>query len=126
MSKKIPDFTDSQIWPVESTLTERFKAKVETQLIDSEIRLYPHDRELTPLPVCTGKLKAVISSFSKRIRAKIVANSFIVFTSNMAPVLMSMTKSKTALSLCCAFRPTIRAIRSRKTRTNTFYINLAN
>ena len=49
MSKKIPDFTDSQIWTVESTLAERFKEKIETQIIDSEIRLYPHDRELTPV-----------------------------------------------------------------------------
>lgn len=34
MSKKIPDFTDSQIWTVESTLVERFKEKIETQNID--------------------------------------------------------------------------------------------
>lgn len=44
MSKKIPDFTDSQIWTVESTLAERSKEKVKTQIIDSEVRLYPHDR----------------------------------------------------------------------------------
>ncbi|NNG13769.1 MAG: hypothetical protein HKM22_01265 [Gammaproteobacteria bacterium] len=49
MSKKIPDFTDSQIWIVESTLAERFKEKIETQIIDSEIRLHPHDHELTPV-----------------------------------------------------------------------------
>lgn len=49
MSKKIPDFTDSQIWTVQSTLAERFKEKIETQIIDSEIRLHPYDRELTPV-----------------------------------------------------------------------------
>jgi hypothetical protein len=47
MSKKIPDFTDSQIWTVESTLAEHFKKKIEAQNIESEIRLHPHDRELT-------------------------------------------------------------------------------
>ncbi|WP_148103032.1 hypothetical protein [Sulfuriflexus mobilis] len=49
MSKKIPDFTDSQIWTVESTLAARFKKKIETQIIDSENRLHPHDRELPPV-----------------------------------------------------------------------------
>jgi hypothetical protein len=36
MSKKTPDFTDSQIWTVENTLAERFKEKIEPQIIDSE------------------------------------------------------------------------------------------
>lgn len=50
MSKKIPDFTDSQIWTVQSTLNERFKMDIDVQVIDSEIRLFPHDSELTPVP----------------------------------------------------------------------------
>jgi hypothetical protein len=61
MSKKIPDFTDSQIWAAESTLAERFKKKIEVQVIDSEICLHPHDRELTPVSMSTMKSKTALS-----------------------------------------------------------------
>jgi hypothetical protein len=48
---KIPDFTDSQIWTVESTLKERYpESPIELQQVDTEIRLSPHDRELTQVP----------------------------------------------------------------------------
>lgn len=48
---KIPDFTDSQIWTVESTLKECYPdSPVELQEVDTEECLSPHDRELTPAP----------------------------------------------------------------------------
>ncbi|PVV09436.1 MAG: hypothetical protein B6D77_10065 [gamma proteobacterium symbiont of Ctena orbiculata] len=48
---EIPDITDSEHWIVETTLTERYGGKIETQLADAEIRLMPSDRELSSCPV---------------------------------------------------------------------------
>jgi len=50
MSKKIPDFTDTQVWTVTDSLKERFRAEIDVQLIESEVRIHPHDRELTEVP----------------------------------------------------------------------------
>lgn len=47
----IPDITNSEHWVIETTLTERYGSKVETQIADAEIRLMPSDRELSSCPV---------------------------------------------------------------------------
>jgi hypothetical protein len=52
MSKhpKPPDFTESEFWVVQNTLNERYRERakdIEIMGADSEIRLYPDDRELT-------------------------------------------------------------------------------
>ena len=46
----IPDFNDSELWVVKTTLKERYGYEVEMQLADSELRLSPDDRELTECP----------------------------------------------------------------------------
>lgn len=47
---KIPDFTETEFWTVRSTVVERFRRQLEVQRADTEIRLSPHDRELTVCP----------------------------------------------------------------------------
>jgi hypothetical protein len=127
MSKKIPDFTDSQNWTVESTLAERFKKKIEAKIIDSESRLLPHDRELTPV---IGLYREAEGCLSKPARASTAASFSTVSISNTAPLSTNTTKSKTALSRYCVCKPTMRARGNRKAKaqTNSFklYINLAN
>ncbi len=49
--KKIPDFNDTEIWRVETTLTERYGKKVTVELANAEIRLDSSKRVLTPCPV---------------------------------------------------------------------------
>ncbi|MET0069374.1 MAG: hypothetical protein ABW096_04995 [Candidatus Thiodiazotropha sp.] len=48
---EIPDITESELWIVDTTLTERYGEKVETQIADAEIRLMPSDRDLSSCPV---------------------------------------------------------------------------
>jgi hypothetical protein len=59
MSKKIPDFTNSQIRTVDSSLAERFKKKIEVQSIDSEIRLHPMIEEYDEIEDCIISLLRV-------------------------------------------------------------------
>ena len=47
---RIDDFTDSELWTIQSTLRERYGEDREVQLADSEIRLHSADRELTTCP----------------------------------------------------------------------------
>ncbi|HEC28080.1 MAG TPA: hypothetical protein ENI65_00630 [Gammaproteobacteria bacterium] len=47
---RIADITDNEIWLVETTLQERYGEKKEVQVVDTEIRLYTSDRELTECP----------------------------------------------------------------------------
>lgn len=46
----IPDFNDSELWVVRTTLKERYGHDIEIQLADSELRLDPSDRELIECP----------------------------------------------------------------------------
>lgn len=46
-----PDFTDAERSIVGPTVNERFGKPFEIQMADSEIRLFPDDRELTEVPV---------------------------------------------------------------------------
>jgi hypothetical protein len=47
---KIPDFTDSERWTVETAVKERYGKPVEVHVADAELRMYPDDRELTLCP----------------------------------------------------------------------------
>jgi len=46
----IPDFTDSELWIIKSTLQERYGETPEVQLAETELRLDPSRTELTPCP----------------------------------------------------------------------------
>ena len=46
----IPDFNDSELWIVQTTLKERYNQNVDIQLADSELRLSPTTQELTWCP----------------------------------------------------------------------------
>ncbi|MFV1983501.1 MAG: hypothetical protein ACC657_08165 [Thiohalomonadales bacterium] len=46
----IPDFTQDELKIIKDTLTERFGHDVETHLVETEVRLYKGDRELTEVP----------------------------------------------------------------------------
>ena len=48
----IPDFTDTELWTLESTLKERWGAdtEIELQLASADLRLCPSDREATECP----------------------------------------------------------------------------
>jgi hypothetical protein len=46
----IPDFTESELWTVQTTLTERYGSAPEIQLAESEMRLDPGKTELVPCP----------------------------------------------------------------------------
>lgn len=49
-SKKIPDFTETELSAVTTTLEERYGRLVDIQLADSELRLSPHSHDLTSCP----------------------------------------------------------------------------
>jgi len=47
----IKDFSDAEQWAVNTTLKERWpKLDLDIQLADVEIKMYPHERELTVCP----------------------------------------------------------------------------
>ncbi len=47
----IKDFTDAEQWAVNTTLKERWPAlNLDIQLADVEIKMFPHERELTACP----------------------------------------------------------------------------
>lgn len=48
---EIPDFNKSELWVIETTLTERYGEKPDLQFADAEVRVRPNDRELTTCPV---------------------------------------------------------------------------
>ena len=49
--KAIPDFNESELWVISSTLKERYHKEVEIDIGEAEIRLRPGDHELSPCPV---------------------------------------------------------------------------
>ncbi|MDM8547349.1 hypothetical protein [Candidatus Venteria ishoeyi] len=51
MSDSIADFGNSELWVIQSTLKERYNRDIPFEIGDSEIRLLPSDRTLTPCPV---------------------------------------------------------------------------
>jgi hypothetical protein len=46
----IPDFNDSEMWTVQSTLNERYGREMEVQLGDTDVRLSLHTTDMTPCP----------------------------------------------------------------------------
>lgn len=46
--KKIPDFTDSELWVVRTTLKERYGQEIKIELAVSGLQLNPPSQELTP------------------------------------------------------------------------------
>ena len=51
MNDNTQDFTDAEQWAVSTTLKERWSNQdIELQLADVEIKMFPHDRELTTCP----------------------------------------------------------------------------
>lgn len=49
--RQIPDITETELWIVRTTLTERYGQPMTPEVADSEIRIEPSDRELTQVPV---------------------------------------------------------------------------
>jgi hypothetical protein len=47
---KIADINDNELWITETTLMERYGKKKDVQVVDTDIRLYSSDRELTECP----------------------------------------------------------------------------
>ncbi|MEO5342502.1 MAG: hypothetical protein H7842_04035 [Gammaproteobacteria bacterium SHHR-1] len=48
--QQIPDFSETELWIINTTLKERYAQPPELQLADSEIRLHPSDREVSQVP----------------------------------------------------------------------------
>lgn len=48
--RTIPDFSDTEIWSIKTTLKERFGENVELELAETELRLSPHSTELSLCP----------------------------------------------------------------------------
>ncbi|OOZ41558.1 hypothetical protein BOW53_03345 [Solemya pervernicosa gill symbiont] len=46
----IPDFNDSDLWTIKSTLQERYGHDVELELAETELRLNPSSTEMVPCP----------------------------------------------------------------------------
>ncbi|MBU1191484.1 MAG: hypothetical protein KKA36_01090 [Gammaproteobacteria bacterium] len=46
----IPDFNDSEMWTVQSTLNERYGREMELQIGDTDVRLSLHTTDMTPCP----------------------------------------------------------------------------
>ncbi|NOZ10821.1 MAG: hypothetical protein GXP09_07285 [Gammaproteobacteria bacterium] len=46
----INDFSDTEMWTIQTTLKERYGKDVEVQLADVDLRLSPADRETTSCP----------------------------------------------------------------------------
>jgi len=71
----IKDFTDAEQWAVNTTLKERWpNQSIDTEYADGEIKLYPHDRELTYALLFFGRLIQQVLSLSKLVNELIVAN----------------------------------------------------
>lgn len=46
----IPDFTETELWIVRTTVKERYGEEVELQLAEAELRLDPGSTTMTPCP----------------------------------------------------------------------------
>ncbi|MBI5042065.1 MAG: hypothetical protein HZB57_12955 [Gammaproteobacteria bacterium] len=46
----IPDFNDSELWTVQTTLKERYGRDIEVQLAETELRLSRHTTDMVPCP----------------------------------------------------------------------------
>lgn len=48
--QSVPDFGNSELWVIKTTLRERYGREIDLQMADTDIRLHPQDRELTTCP----------------------------------------------------------------------------
>ncbi len=80
---QIQDFTDNEMWLIQTTLQERYGEDRELHLGDSEIRLHSADRHLTVCPVAIWEHKdchfVVIKSGESRYRCMFYYRSFEQF-----------------------------------------------
>jgi len=49
-NKKIPDFNESELWVVRSTLEERYRAPKPFELAEADVRLQPSDHQTAEVP----------------------------------------------------------------------------
>ena len=47
---QVPDFTDTELWVIRTTVRERYGRNLPVDLVDTEIRLRPGAKELTTCP----------------------------------------------------------------------------
>jgi hypothetical protein len=70
----IPEFTESELWIVESTLKERYGRPVDVELAESEVRLDPLSTELTSCPAAVwtadGCHFVLLKTADRRYRAQ--------------------------------------------------------
>ena len=59
MTIAIPDFNDNELRIIETTLQERYKQNIETQLADSELKLDPANSNLTWCPTVYWEVEGV-------------------------------------------------------------------
>jgi hypothetical protein len=59
MMTTIPDFNDSELGIIKTTLQERYKQAIETQLADSELKLDPFSLNLTWCPTIYWEIEGV-------------------------------------------------------------------
>ncbi len=66
----IPDITDAEHWSVSTTIRERWAGKdIDLEVADVEIKMYPHERELTQCPALfwqVGETSFVIVKVGER------------------------------------------------------------
>ncbi len=71
---KIPDINDNELWITETTLQERYDEKKDIQVVDTDIRMFSSDRELTECPAIYWQDKdchfVVVKAGEKRYRAQ--------------------------------------------------------
>lgn len=48
--KKIPNFTETELWTIQSTVNERYGRPMPLEVAETEVRLHPEDRVLVTRP----------------------------------------------------------------------------
>lgn len=48
--EKVPDFTETELWTIQSTVNERYNRQVPLEVAETEVRLHPEDRVLVTRP----------------------------------------------------------------------------
>lgn len=52
---KIPDFNETELWTIKTTLRERYGKDVDLELAETELRLNPYSTDLVPCPTAYWK-----------------------------------------------------------------------
>ncbi|RLA07899.1 MAG: hypothetical protein DRQ51_04530 [Gammaproteobacteria bacterium] len=101
----IEDFTSAQLWTVRQILDERWEDdKIEYKLADSEVRLFPADKELAQCPIIMWQVKncnyVVIKSGINKFRCQFFYRSFQQYSTekkeydNIGDCIISMLKAQ--------------------------------